>query len=96
MSKFKVGDKVRVVSITDLDHEFDLPDHRTTDPNHELARDWQNPEQSWIGQVGEVYEAAMNDYYDVSVHFSWMDEGTDPVRYETACFKEADLEAVNA
>lgn len=95
MAKFKVGDKVRVVAVSDLDHEYvdEFPNHIITDPNHEAAQDWQNPAQSFIGQIGEVYEATMNDYYDVSVHFSWMAPDTKS-SYETACFKESDLELV--
>jgi hypothetical protein len=92
----KVGDKVKIVSVSDLDGDYpeDFPDGICRDPEHEIAEDWQEPSQSWIGQVGVVYEDAMNDYYDVGVHFEWMDEGIHPTRYEMACFKYHDVEVV--
>jgi hypothetical protein len=102
MSKFNVGDKVRVVSITDIDCESSDPERVLTDPTNPLTHDWQNPAVSFIGQVGEVVDATMCDYYDISVHFEWMAGehdvkfGDQPVHFgpEVACFKYDDVELI--
>lgn len=68
MSKFNIGDKVRVVSITDIDADYDDPKRvmRTT----EAVAEWLGwpletvaPAISDTGVVTEIY----NDYYDVSI-----------------------------
>lgn len=84
--ELKAGDLVRVVGITDLDGDFGPPGTLITDPKHVICRDWQDPTQSWVGQVGYLTEVGMSDYYDVCVRFPWMSER------ESASFKLADIE----
>jgi hypothetical protein len=79
MSKFKHGDVVRVVQVTDIDAELTNPNRVHTDPTDEITMDWQDPPQTLIGQTGIIIEAFMNDYYDCTVLFSWQDEDDTPM-----------------
>jgi hypothetical protein len=90
MSKFELGDVVVIVGVTDLDGEFVEAGTQITDPKHELTMDWRDPQQTLIGTVGTVVENAMNDYYDISIHFDWNADN------EMLSFKEADAEKVLA
>lgn len=54
MSKFSVGDRVRVVSVTDVDAERNDPSRVITDPNHPDALDWNGT--PLIGAVGVVVD----------------------------------------
>jgi hypothetical protein len=87
MSKFRKGDVIRVVQITDIDAELTDPKRVLTDPTDPLTFDWQDPPQTLIGQVGRVVEPFLNDYYDCIVDFPWC-RGYD---YAAMAFKEADL-----
>ncbi|EHB55709.1 hypothetical protein MycrhDRAFT_2903 [Mycolicibacterium rhodesiae JS60] len=89
MSKLKVGDRVRVVSVTDVDAERNDPNRVITDPNHPDALDWDgNP---LIGRVGVVTDVFGNDYLDAAVRFDHM-APSDPA----PAFVDADLELVDA
>ena len=88
MSKLKDGDQVRVVSVTDVDEEIGSPKRVVTDPTNKDTFDWTDTGRSFIGQIGRVMSATLNDYYDVEVWFEWMDV------YEAACFKYPDVELV--
>jgi hypothetical protein len=92
MNKFKAGDQVVIVSLTDIDLPHDDPNRVITDPTlkNDLTLDWQGPEKelSWIGQIGEVMVPALNDYYDLTVHFPWMDNN------EGASFKYENVEKI--
>lgn len=72
MSKFKIGDRVRVVQITDLDRELGDPNRVITNPAHPDALDWYGV--PLIGLVGVVTDV-FNDYLDAAVHFDHMGEG---------------------
>jgi hypothetical protein len=66
MSKFKVGDKVRVISITDIDAVMDDP-KRVLRTNEELSEaGWDNVPGPAIGDTAVVTETYF-DYYDVSI-----------------------------
>lgn len=84
MSKFSVGDRVRVVSVTDVDAERDDPNRVITDPNHPDALDWYG--KPLIGLVGVVTDV-FNDYLDAAVRFDHM-APSDPA----PAFVDADLE----
>lgn len=84
MSKFSVGDRVRVVSVTDVDAERDDPNRVITDPNHPDALDWYG--KPLIGLVGVVTDV-FNDYLDAAVRFDHM-APSDPA----PAFVNADLE----
>lgn len=90
MSKFELGDVVVIVGVTDLDGEFVEAGTQITDPKHEITMDWRDPAQTLIGTIGTVVENAMNDYYDISIHFDWNADN------EMLSFKEADAEKVLA
>jgi hypothetical protein len=99
MSKFNVGDTVVIVGVTDLDGDFVEAGTQITDPKHEATMDWRNPPQTLIGQIGVVMEAAMNDYYDITVQFDWNAKEIPSVvggapGYEGLSFKEQDAEKV--
>lgn len=81
MSKFQVGDKVRVVQVTDDEQD---PPQTIKDPNHVLAKDWN--EVPLIGLVGTVIEVWNQGLYTVGVVFEHMTEG------ESASFTDDDLE----
>lgn len=83
MSKFQVGDKVRVVQVTDEEQD---PPEIITDPNHMMAKDWNNV--TILGLVGEVVEVWENGYYTAGVRFDHMTED------ESASFIDEDLELV--
>lgn len=87
MSKLKVGDRVRVVSVTDVDAEHDDPNRVITDPNHPDALDWTGT--SLIGLVGVVTDVFPNDYVDAAVRFDHI-APSDP----DPAFVDADLELV--
>jgi len=84
VSKFSVGDRVRVVSVTDVDAERDDPNRVITDPNHPDALDWYG--KPLIGLVGVVTDV-FNDYLDAAVRFDHM-APSDPA----PAFVNADLE----
>ena len=86
MSKLKVGDRVRVVSVTDVDAEHDDPNRVITDPNHPDAIDWTG--KSLIGLVGVVTDV-FNDYLDAAVRFDHMAASD-----SAPAFVDADLELV--
>jgi hypothetical protein len=77
MSKFKHGDVIRVVQVTDIDAELTDPKHVHKDPTDEYTMDWRNPPQTLIGQVGVITQASINDYYDCYVRFPWQAENED-------------------
>lgn len=85
MSKFSVGDRVRVVSVTDVDAEHDDPNRVITHPNHPDALDWDG--DPLIGRVGVVIDVFSNDYLDAAVRFDHM-APSDPA----PAFVDADLE----
>lgn len=84
MSKFSVGDRVRVVSVTDVDAEFDDPNRVITDPNHPDALDSYG--KPLIGLVGVVTDVFGNDYLDAAVRFDHMAPSDPP-----PAFVDADL-----
>jgi hypothetical protein len=82
MSKFNVGDAVRLVQVTDIDAELDDP-NRILKTNEDLAT-FGFIEGVQIGSTGVVVDAALNDYYDMTVEFDG----------ENYAMVEADMELV--
>ena len=87
MSRFKPGDRVRVVSVTDVDRDHDDPRRVTTDPSDPDTHDWNGT--TLIGKTGTITEVFGNDYLDAEVRFDhlWTDPHTDLLS-----FPDADLE----
>lgn len=89
MSKFKVGDVVKIVSLTDVDAEYDDPNRVVTD--NETATRLFGAGFPLIGDVG-VIKDILCDYYDVTVRFNKDDWAETNDFYS---FVEADLELVD-
>jgi cytochrome oxidase Cu insertion factor (SCO1/SenC/PrrC family) len=89
MSQFKVGDKVRVVSITDIDAELDDP-KRVMRTNEELSENgFDNVPGPAIGDIGVVTELYF-DYYDLSIKLDHDADNNDEY-----AMVDADLELLN-
>ena len=88
MSKFKKGDRVRVISITDIDADLNDPDRVITD-NDRLAEVFGTmPDGLVVGATGTIVDF-YNDYYDVSIKLDGQ-EGTN----EYWSMIDADLELI--
>lgn len=85
MSKFKVGDRVKVVQLTDLDADLDSPDRVIKDQETNLKL--YGGVGPAIGETGTVAQIWGSDYYTVSVVFE-----SDPM--EEYSFIDDDLELV--
>lgn len=88
MSKFKKGDRVRVISITDIDADYD-------DPKRVMTTNEQLVEAGFIVEMGPVIGATgvvvdfYNDYYDLSIKLD-----RDGADNEYWSMVEADLELI--
>ena len=87
MSKFNVGDKVKVIQFTDLDADYDAPFRVIKDNETYLEHFGQDVWGPRIGDVGTVTQIWASDYYTVSVVFE-----SDPM--EEYSFIDDDLELV--
>lgn len=88
MSKFKVGDRVKVVQMTDLDADFDDPYRVIKDNETYLAKFGRDAWGPQIGDTGTVAEIWASDYYTVSVEFP-----SEPL--EQFSFIDEDLELIS-
>jgi hypothetical protein len=87
MSKFAIGDRVRVVQITDVDRDHNDPNRVITDPAHPDACDWNGTPV--IGKTGTVTTVFGNDYLDAEVRLDYL--RGDPTT-DLLSFVDADLE----
>jgi hypothetical protein len=74
VAKFKAGDRVRVVSVTDIDAELDSPERVITDPDRVF--EFTGCVGPTIGSIGFVVNPATCDYYDLTVQFDDVDDIT--------------------
>jgi hypothetical protein len=88
VSRYEPGDRVRVVSLTDLDAELDDPNRVITD-NAVAAAVIGEGVVPRIGDVGTVV-STLCDYYDYEVR---MDQKYGTPGNDIFAFPEADLEA---
>jgi hypothetical protein len=85
MSKFIAGDRVRIVSLTDIDYG-DV--YTTNEAAAAAATDY--VDIALIGKTGTIVEPYLNDYYDCTVRM----DGEMPRGYEVLGMVEDDLELV--
>lgn len=88
MSKFKKGDRVRVVSITDIDADHDDPNRVMTTNEQLAAAGFDAVPGPLIGDTGTVVDT-YGDYYDVSLKLDNAD-----VDNEYWSMIDADLELI--
>lgn len=67
MSKFKIGDRIKVVQMTDLDADLDDPNRVIKDQEANLKL--YGGVGPAIGEIGTVTEVWCCDYYTVSAAF---------------------------
>ena len=67
MHKFKKGDRVRVISITDIDADLDDPKRVMTTNEQLVEAGFIQEIGPVIGATGVIADTYGNDYYDVSL-----------------------------
>lgn len=90
MSKFKKGDRVRVVSITDIDADHDDPNRVMTTNEQVIAAGFESECGPMIGDTGTVADTYGDDYYTVSLEL----DKTDSEASEYWSMIDADLELI--